>query len=1018
VRGLRRLGLAAQNALDIMRAGRLSQKRYSAPFEVAHQESVFRLRHYAPDPAARPVEGTAAILLVPPLMVQAEVYDIDPEVSAVNGLREDGVDVWLVDFGAPEQEAGGMERTLDDHVRAVSKAVDLVCEATGSNIHLAGYSQGGMFCYQVAALRRSRGLASIIALGSPVDIHRNIPRVRDNFAERFIGVARAAIEPGLDRLDGVPGKLSSTVFKLLSVRKEAQQFVDFLSKLHDRQALEKRESRRLFLGGEGFVAWPGPALKKFIDEFIVNNRMASGGFVIDGRTLSLADIDCPILCFVGTRDDIARPPSVRAIREAAPRAEVHEIALKAGHFGLVVGSSARSRTWPTVVQWMRWRDGVGPRPRSLPPETDSSGPRGPAHDEDYDSAFDMFQVDLELAVDVAARAAGAAVERVGDWLSDANDSLDNLRYQVPRLARLRKIERGTFVSVGLALEERARELPDRTFFVWQDRAFTYQVANQRVDNIVRGFLQCGVKPGDRVAMVMGVRPSYLSAAVALSRLGAVAVLISPNTSDDGLARALRAGEAKFALSDPENAARLREAFIGDVLVLGGGPKRDLAAGVVDMEAIDPADVEVPSWYRPNPGTSDDLSLIIFASGRHGEPRAARITNRRWAFSAYGTAAACTLSPRDTVYCCFPLHHTAGALVSAGGALTGGARLALTKQFEPERFWTEVHRYGATVVFYAGEMCRALVDQPHSAADKKHPVRLFAGSGMRADVWRRVLDRFGPVGVLEFYASTEGTAVLANADGRKVGALGRPLPGSAELFAARYDYATRKLVRAPDGRAVPCEVGQPGMLLSAGDLDGVSAADADLTHRVVSNVREPDDLWVMSGDIVRVDSDGDFWFVDRASDTVLTSAGPVAAFEVENALYRVPGVELAVAFGVPVPGSDAQMTAAVVKQRATEADGSSGNAPVIDGPALLEAVATLPRRAWPRFVRVTDEIAMTGGFRPLKRPLREEGVRRTDRGFRYDAETHAYVPLDEAGYDATVAQLGGRSAASDSARARP
>jgi putative long chain acyl-CoA synthase len=279
--------------------------------------------------------------------------------------------------------------------------------------------------------------------------------------------------------------------------------------------------------------------------------------------------------------------------------------------------------------------------------------------------------------------------------------------------------------------------------------------------------------------------------------------------------------------------------------------------------------------------------------------------------------------------------------------------------------------------------------------------------MRPDVWRRVVDRFGPVGVLEFYASTEGTAVLANADGRKIGALGRPLPGSAELLVAQYDYATRKLSRSPDGLALPCAPGEPGMLLSAGARDGVLAAETDTASRVVTNVREPDDMWVATGDIVRVDDDGDYWFVDRASDTVLTAAGPVSTFEVENALYRVPGVELAIAFGLPVPGTDAPMTVAVVKQRGASSHDPSGAGRQIDGVALLEAVEALPRRAWPRFVRIAPDIPMTGGFRPLKRPLREEGIRADHVGFRYDDDAHAYLPIDEAGFAATIGQLGGQ-----------
>src|SRR5689334_11207723 len=220
-RRVRRLGLAWQNALEIARAGRLTAP-YGAPFEVIHEERVYRLRRYAGNPTlAEP------LLLVPPLMVASEVYDISPDVSAVAYLVKQGCDVWLVDFGAPEREEGGMNRTLDDHVRAVSEAIDRVRQATGQNVHLAGYSQGGMFCYQAAAFRKGANLASIITMGSPVDLHRQL-NIDENVTERLVAGLRALIEWPLERIEGLPGMFTSTGFKLLSARKEAAQLVDFV----------------------------------------------------------------------------------------------------------------------------------------------------------------------------------------------------------------------------------------------------------------------------------------------------------------------------------------------------------------------------------------------------------------------------------------------------------------------------------------------------------------------------------------------------------------------------------------------------------------------------------------------------------------------------------------------------------------------------------------------------------------------------------------------------------------------
>lgn len=358
-RARRNLRSSARNALELMRVGRLGEEEYGTPFEVVARGQHHKLRRYAQP------EGVPAVLLVPPLMVTAEVYDVAPDVSAVASLVASGVGVYVVDFGSPEREQGGMRRTLDDHVRAVVSCIERVRELSGKDVHVAGYSQGGMFAYQAAAYLRTEGIGSVITFGSPVDVHKNLPAVRGEIAGALAAFVEPAVNGLMQRLEGLPGALTSTAFKLVSGRKEIQQRVEFVRMLHDRSALVRREARRRFLSGEGFVAWPGPAFRDFAHDFVVHNRMLSGGFVIDGKTVTLADLTCPILCFVGTSDEIASPASVRAITRAAPNSDVSFVEVPAGHFGLVVGSRAMKLTWPTVAGWMQHAAGRGPKPEAL-----------------------------------------------------------------------------------------------------------------------------------------------------------------------------------------------------------------------------------------------------------------------------------------------------------------------------------------------------------------------------------------------------------------------------------------------------------------------------------------------------------------------------------------------------------------------------------------------------------------------------------------------------------------------------
>jgi putative long chain acyl-CoA synthase len=828
-----------------------------------------------------------------------------------------------------------------------------------------------MFVYQTAAYRRNDGLASLITFGSPVDTREGAPfGIPGRLAVEVAEVLALVFGGG-----GVPAWFSRNGFLLLDPVKSVRNRIEFLLQLHDREALLPRERQRRFLEAEGWVAWPGPALAEFVNQFVAHNRMLEGGFVIEDRLLSLADIAIPVLSVVGTVDEIAPAGGVRAIRRAAPRADVYELALHAGHFGLVVGSISTTVTWPTVAAWAHWRAGEGELPDNVVHIPDDGAL------ELVPEVRDRVGYGVELAAAVGTEAARTALGLVEGAVRGARELTREAAAQLPRLARLEQIQPNTRVSLGLLVEERRRRAPGDVFFLYEDRAYDAGEVGERIDNVVRGLLSIGVRQGEHVGVLMTARPSALALAAAISRIGAVAVLMRP---DGDIGREARLGQIERIVADPERAAQASELEGVETFVLGGGgAPRDLGiARATDMEQIDVDAVSLPRWYMPNPGRARDLAFIVF-SGEGEYTRASRITNRRWAQSAFGTASAAALSPADTVYSVTPVYHPSGLMMSIGGAIAGGARLAVARRYDVSTFWDEVRRYGVTVASYTWTSLDVLVDAPPQPAERHHPLRLFIGSGMPRSLWRRVEERFKPARVVEFYASTEAGAILVNVRGAKLGSMGRRLPGSAEVRIAEYDLEAQGLALGRNGFAKRCGVDEVGMLLAR------VSPNEPLSITPLRSLFARGDAWVVTGDLFRRDAGGDYWRVDGAGDVIHTDQGPVFTTAIRDALGAVPAVDLALAYGVASDGDDHEIAVAAVTLRPERE---------LTAREVSRALSVLERAQRPAVVHVVDRMPVTTWFRPLAEELRAVGIPEPEEGkqaWYLDASGETYRALTTA-----------------------
>ncbi len=389
----------------------------------------------------------------------------------------------------------------------------------------------------------------------------------------------------------------------------------------------------------------------------------------------------------------------------------------------------------------------------------------------------------------------------------------------------------------------------------------------------------------------------------------------------------------------------------------------------------------------------DEALLIYTSGTTGLPKAARVSHHRIMMWTHWFAGLIDPSPDDRMYNCLPLYHSVGGVVAPGSVLLGGGSVVIREKFSASRFWRDVTETGCTVFQYIGELCRYLASAPPDPLERRHSLRICTGNGLRPDVWERFRERFAVPRILEFYAATEGTVSLYNVEG-KVGAVGRVpsfMARRSPALIVRHDVETGLPVRDAQGRCIPAAIEETGELLgrlsskAEHSFEGYTNR-SETERKILRDVLEPGDAWMRTGDLMRRDAQGFYYFVDRIGDTFRWKGENVATTEVAAALCACDGVTEANVYGVTVPGADgrAGMAALVV----TEA---------FDLTHLHATLAErLPAYARPLFLRIVPSFAQTETFKQKKTGLAEEGFDPTaiSDPLYVDSEG-AYRPLDMA-----------------------
>lgn len=558
------------------------------------------------------------------------------------------------------------------------------------------------------------------------------------------------------------------------------------------------------------------------------------------------------------------------------------------------------------------------------------------------------------------------------------------------------------VTLPIVIERLAGKYSGAPALLSENECLTYRTLAERANRYARWALGQGVGPGDAICLLMGNCAEYMAIWLGITRIGGIVSLVNTNLVGDALVHSLSIVEPRHIivaadLADGVAAVLPRLGARVQCWVHGEGEHR---MPRIDQDIVQRAGDPLDRSACHMPSLSD-RALYIYTSGTTGLPKAANVSHFRLMQWSHWFAGMMHTRADDRMYNCLPMYHSIGGVVATGATLVGGGSVVIRQRFSASQFWEDVTSWNCTLFQYIGELCRYLIRSPRHPRQPEHRIRLCCGNGLKRDAWDEFKQRFRIPHILEYYAATEGTFSLFNCEERP-GAIGR-IPG---FLAHRFPVAVVKVdaengvpIQNDAGFFVRCAANEVGEAIgevlgkgskSVGRFEGYTDKEAS-DRKILRNVFVKGDAWYRTGDLMRRDKGGFFYFVDRLGDSFRWKGENVSTAEVGEAISRCPGVIDVVVYGVRVAGTE----------------GRAGMAAVVVGRdfnlvRLRQRIAEeVPEYARPLFLRICGEIDRTSTFKHKKGDLAREGYDPSliaDPIYFNDRDRQAFVTLDAALYN--------------------
>lgn len=502
-----------------------------------------------------------------------------------------------------------------------------------------------------------------------------------------------------------------------------------------------------------------------------------------------------------------------------------------------------------------------------------------------------------------------------------------------------------------ALASRAGRDPSRPFMVFRERSWSWGEFAVKVDATARVLAARGIRRGDRMAVMARNCDGHVLLLFALSRLGAIMVPVNPEFGVQ---------EAKYVLHHAEVSA---VAATADTLVVA----RDAAAGLKipawfvmldavadDVPALDDLLKSAPVVTLPNDITGDATCLIVYTSGTTGFPKGAMHSQQSFVTGGEAFVQRVYLQDDDRVMIVLPLFHINAMFYSVAGTLAAGACMIIIPKFSASTFWQTAVDTGATQVNIIEAIGSILRNRPRSEFRPEH--RIARVYGVRASMDETFKNDFKIPHRIGGYGMTEIPGVTCNPfEGvQKPGSMG---PVGRHPDPAR-PWAQCRVVD-DEGRDVP--VGEAGELwVRTPIIMQGYFRDPEQT----ANTFEGD--WFKTGDLVKCDGDGYYYFISRKRDIIRRRGENIAAAELDRVVGEHPAVAEAGTIAVPSElGEDDIFVVVAVKPGAK-----------VSAEEIAEwCRARLAPQKVPRYVAFVDELPHTPTHKIAKAVLRADAALR-------------------------------------------